>query len=74
MPSIHTVEDEDPIPPNHAQEIPNDDPQPSRNPQRKPSRRVFGIQQRAFQVGGMLPWHHSGSFRITYREQRERYV
>ncbi|SJL11080.1 uncharacterized protein ARMOST_14481 [Armillaria ostoyae] len=52
MPSIHTVEDEDPIPPNNAQETPNDDPQASRHPQRKPSRRVFGIQQRAFQVGG----------------------
>ncbi len=71
MPSIHTVEDEDPIPTNHAQEIPNDDPQPSQNPQQKPSRRVFGIQQHVFQVGGMLLWHHSDTFRITYREQRE---
>ncbi|PBK86337.1 hypothetical protein ARMGADRAFT_972883 [Armillaria gallica] len=52
MPSIHTAEDEDPIPPDSAQETPNDDPQPSRHPQRKPSRRVFGMQQRAFQVGG----------------------
>ncbi|PBK69495.1 hypothetical protein ARMSODRAFT_957134 [Armillaria solidipes] len=52
MPSIHTVEDEDPIPPNNAQETPNDDPQPAQHPLRKPTRRVFGIQQRAFQVGG----------------------
>ncbi len=68
MPSIHTAEDEDSIPPNNAQETPNDDPRLSRHPQRKPSRRVFGIQQRAFQVGGMLPWHYYDSFRIAYRE------
>ncbi|PBK80764.1 hypothetical protein ARMGADRAFT_1091924 [Armillaria gallica] len=52
MPSIHTAEEEDTTSPNNAQETPNDDPQPSRHPQRKPTRRVFGIQQRGFQAGG----------------------
>ncbi|KAK0189484.1 hypothetical protein F5146DRAFT_932179 [Armillaria mellea] len=35
---------------------------------------VFGIQQRAFQVGGTLLRYRCGSFCIIYREQRERHL